>query len=238
MKKHLFIITSAINTKFGSYDPDQRLLQTFDTFNTIRERVPDAKIIIVESSGYKLEQEKLDILSSKTHGVINMSGDPAIQRYYNGTDNWDIVKNMCEIMCFGSALQVIEDNTNFLKECDVVHKLSGRYVLTDDFNLENYEKYPDKIIYHEKMQSQFDPAFVGIPYQYPSMLYSWAISQHNVIKDFYKKATTELSTRLSQGKYADIEHLMWSIIPEECVQEVPKIGVMGRLGQNRVQVFR
>lgn len=238
MKKHLFIITSAINTKFGSYDPDQRLLQTFDTFNSIKERVPDAKIIIIESSGYKLEEEKLNILQEKTDCVVNMSGDPAIKNYYNGTDNWDIVKNMCEIMCFGAGLQLLDEKTTFLKECDFMHKLSGRYVLTDDFNLNHYEQYPDKIIVHEKMQSQFDPNFVGIPYQYPSMLYSWSVKQLDVIKDFYKKATDELGERLSQGKYADIEHLMFKHFPVESVQEVPMIGVMGRLGQNRVQVFR
>lgn len=238
MKRHLFIITSAINTKFGSYDPDQRLLQTYDTFKTIKERVPDAKIIVFESSGYKMEPEKIKLLGERTDCIIDMSGDPNIQKFYNGTDNWDIVKNMCEIMCFGSGLQMLEDNTEYLKECDVVHKLSGRYVLTDDFNLDYYEQYPDKIIYHEKMESQFDPKFVGIPYQYPSMLYSWDISKLPVIKEFYKQAMVELSSRLSQGKYADIEHLMYSLIPEEHVHQVPMIGVMGRLGQNRVQVFR
>lgn len=238
MKKHLFIITSAINTKFGSYDPDQRLLQTFDTIRTIKEKVPDAVIVIFESSGYKMEPEKLETLNKLVDCIIDMSGDVNVQRYYNNTDSWDIVKNMCEIMCFGSGLSMLEEHTDYLKNCDFVHKLSGRYVLTDDFNLDNYEKYPNKIIYHEKMESQFDPEYVGIKYQYPSMLYSWDISKLPIIKEFYKNALIELSNRLSQGKYADIEHLMYMFIPEEHVQEVPMIGVMGRLGQNRVQVFR
>lgn len=238
MKKHLFIITSAINTRFGSYDPDQRLLQTYETCNTIKQKVPDAKIVIFESSGYKMEKEKLELLGKHVNGIIDMSGDVNVQKFYFGTDSWDIVKNACEIMCFGSGLQILQDNTDFLKECDVVHKLSGRYILTDDFNLDTYEQYPDKIIYHEKMQSQFDPEYVGIPYQYPSMLYSWDVSKLEVIKEFYKNALKELTQRLSEGKYADIEHLMYKLISEEHIQQVPMVGVSGRLGQNRVQVFR
>jgi hypothetical protein len=231
---HLFLVTSALNTSFGLYDADQRLLQTLTTIESIRERVPNAKIAIFESSGNPISSEVLDTLTNNSDWVANMSQDPTINYIHGATDNWDIVKNACEMMAFKAGINMLETQNAF-DGIDRVHKLSGRYILNDDFDLSIYETYPDKIILTQKYMSQFTSG-VSIPYQYVSRLWSWPRLHHPVVKDFYEKAISELDIRMKNNMYADIEHLLYHFLPGCFIQEVPIIGVAGRLGQNGVLV--
>ena len=228
---HLFVISSAINTKFGEFDSNQRLLQTYRTFKSVHDRVPNAKLAVFESSGYPLDDDIVQALQNVLHCLVDMSKNPEVTKIHNSTPNWDIVKNACEIMCFSVGFSIIQ-NTGILDGIDRIHKLSGRYLLTDDFDLSLYEKYPDKIIIIEKYPTTFGGR-VDIPYQYASRLWSWPIQHHGIIRKFYIEALEELKDRLDKGKYADIEHLMYLLLPKDLIQEVPMIGVEGLLGANK-----
>jgi len=227
---HLFIMSSAISTRFGMFDDDQRLLQTFRTIKSVYDRVPDSKIVIVESSGIALQPEVLQKLHECVHCVIDMSGTEHVNKIYNSTPNWDVVKNVCEILCFLLAFDSIEQN-GLLEGVDRIHKLSGRYTLNDNFDLSMYDKYPDKIIMGKKRPSPFGE-YVDIPFQHPSRLWSWPIALHPQIKDFYLSSINEIKERLLTDMYADIEHLMYKFIPETLIQEVDVIGVEGYIGGN------
>ena len=41
-----------------------------------------------------------------------------------------------------------------------------------------------------------------------------------------------MKKKLSEGKYIDIEHLLYQYLPESLVQEIQPIGVEGKLGPN------
>lgn len=229
---HLFVISSAINTKFGVFDSNQRLLQTYRTIKSVYDRVPNSKIVLIESSGIPLENEVLQKLHECVHCLIDMSGTETVSTIYNSTPNWDVVKNVCEVLCFLMAFKSIEEN-GMLEGIDRVHKLSGRYVLNDNFDLSAYEKYPDKIIMIDKVPTTFG-SHVEIPFQYASRLWSWPISLHPLIKDFYLQTITEMRERLLVNMYADIEHLMYKFLPEEHIQTVNTIGVEGYIGGNKL----
>lgn len=228
---HLFVISSAINTKFGVFDSNQRLLQSYRTFKSVYDRVPGARLAVIESSGYPLDKEIVDALHGVVHCLVDMSKSPEVYRIHSSTPNWDIVKNACEIMCFSEGFKLM-DKTGVLDGIDRIHKLSGRYLLTDDFDLSVYEKYPDKIIITEKLPTPFGER-VNISHQYVSRLWSWPVQHHERIKQFYFDAIIELKDRITNGKYADIEHLMYLLIPQDLIQEIPVIGVEGLIGGNR-----
>lgn len=228
---HLFVISSAINTKFGEFDSDQRLLQTYRTFKSVYDKVPDARLAVIESSGYPLDPDIVEALHNVVHCLVDMSRNTEVSKIHNSTPNWDIVKNACEIMCFSAGFQMM-DETKVLDGIDRIHKLSGRYLLNDDFDLSIYEKYPDKIIITEKLETTFGER-VGIPYQYVSRLWSWPIQHHELIKKFYIDAINELRIRIQNKKFADIEHLMYLLLPKDLIQEVPLVGVEGLIGGNR-----
>lgn len=230
MTKHLFIVSSAINTKFGDYDTDQRLLQTFKTIKSVYDYAPDSKIAVFESSGIPLPQEIIQPLSGICHFLLDMSQNPVLAKIHNHTSNWDVVKNVCEILSFNLAFPTLEQN-KMLEGVDRIHKLSGRYFLNENFDLSVYDKYPDKIIISQPRPSK-DGKKIGIPFQYSSRLWSWPTKLHPTVTDFYIKAITEMRTSLEKSLYMDLEHLMFKLLPKELIHEVPTVGIEGFVASN------
>ncbi len=231
--KHCFLITSAIVTKFGKFEQDKRLNQTLQTIKSIKSRLPDSTIIVVESSAETLPEDVFSELKNSAHWIVNLSGDKTMKHIQENTENWDIVKNLSELLAFNTALKMIEDN-NLLEGIDRIHKISGRYELNDNFNPIIYERFLDKIIVPMRFRTQFiDPREqMDVPFQYMSRLWSWPKTHHETIKSFYTKAIEEFLARLKEKKRMDIEHLMFLLLPQEHVKEIPIVGVKGQLGQN------
>lgn len=228
---HYVIITSAINTDHGAFDPDTRLLQTLNTIQSVYEYIPGAKVAIVESSGKPMEKDIIDKLHKVTNCIIDMSNDTTLKYIHDNTENWDVVKNLCEMLAFNSALNMLQANGQFT-DIDRIHKLSGRYVVNEDFNPKVYEEYPDKIIVPQRIKTQF-PKKVGQRYQYMSRLWSWPTELLPEIQQFYKDSIDFYKQRYEENLYIDLEHLLFKNLPKKHVHEVPLIGVHGRLAQTK-----
>jgi len=226
---HLFLITSAIQTNFGKFDCDDRLLQTLNTIQSVYTYCPGAKVIVIESSGVKVEKTLMDRLSSVTTAVVDLSGNDVLKQIHDETDNWDLVKNLSEMLAFNTALVLLKDN-GYLNDVDRVHKLSGRYKVNEDFDMQVYEDNPKKIIVPMKLKTQF-PDRAKIKHQYMSRLWSWPVSEYENIRKFYDQAITEFRQRMLAGEHVDLEHLMYHLLPKRKVHSVDIIGVHGRLGQ-------
>lgn len=234
MIKHCFVVTSAVNSKFGVYSPDERLAQTVITLQNIRFRVPNAKIVVMECAGTPLTDAQSDTLEKNCDLLIDFSRDADVQAIYQ-SDNWDVVKNSTEIMCFGRTLRMCLDDGDF-EGMDRIHKMSGRYVLNDDFDLGVYEEYPDRIIIGPKHQSQFPYQVTGIELQYMARLWSWPANQTERVIQVYKDSLAYIGERVSHGGYADIEHVLYKFLPNDLVQELPVLGVEGFIAPNGVPI--
>ena len=234
MIKHCFIVTSAVNSKFGIYSPEERLAQTVITLQNIRFRVPGAKIIVMECAGTALTQAQSDTLENNCDLLLDFSTDPDVLAIYQ-SDNWDVVKNSTEIMCFGRALRICQDDGDF-EGVDRIHKMSGRYILNDEFSLAVYEQFKDRIIIGPKHQSQFPYQVTGIELQYMARLWSWPSDQTERVVQVYQDSLSYIGQRVSQGGYADIEHVLYKFLPRELVQELPVLGVEGFIAPNGVPI--
>ena len=230
MIRHCFIVTSAINSKFGVYSPEERLAQTVITLQNIRFRVPDAKIIVMECAGTPVTESQSNILENNSDLLLDFSNDPDVHAIYQ-SDNWDVVKNSTEIMCFGRTLRMCRDDGDF-DRYNRIHKMSGRYVLNDDFNLDTYEQYSDKIIIGPKHKSQFPYELTGIELQYMARLWSWPADQTDTVIKVYEDSLAYIGEQVSRGGYADIEHVLYKFLPESLVQEIPLLGVEGFIAPN------
>ena len=230
MIKHCFIVTSAVNSKFGVYSPEERTEQTIKTLTNIREHVPGCKIVVMECGGTPPTNGQLKLLGGHADLVLNYSTDPDVQAIYI-SDNWDLVKNSTEIMCFARALRECADLGMFA-DVDRVHKMSGRYVLNTDFDLAVYEQYADRIIIGPKHKSQFPFEITGIELQYMARLWSWPIAQNDRVIKVYDDSLNYIGERVAQGGYADIEHVLYKFLPVELVQEIPLLGVEGSIAPN------
>ena len=231
--KHCFVVTSAVNSKFGVYSPAARLQQTLTTLTSIKSYIPDAKIIVMECTGTPLTESQSDLLEERSDLLIDFSEDAEVQAIYNSTDNWDIVKNSTEILCFGKTLRLCLEDGDF-DGCDRIHKMSGRYILTDKFNesLPLYTEHKDRIIIGEKYKSQFPPGVTGIELQYMARLWSWPANITERIVKVYEDSLNYIAERVANNGYADIEHVLYKFLPADLVTELPVLGVEGSIAPN------
>jgi hypothetical protein len=234
MIKHGFVVTSAVNSKFGVYSPAARMQQTITTLQNVRARVPDCKVVVMECAGTPLTDAQSELIEENCDLLLDFSSDPDVQAIYQ-SDNWDVVKNSTEIMCFGRALRMCQDDGDFAG-LDRLHKMSGRYVLNDQFNLAIYEQHPDRIIIGPKHQSQFPYELTGIELQYMARLWSWPTTLTESIIEVYNDSLAYIGERVSQGGYADIEHVLYKFLPTELVTEIPVLGVEGSIAPNGVPI--
>lgn len=233
--KFAFMVTSAINTKFGVYDTDTRLKQTIDTIDSIKKYVPGAKIILIECGAIPLTEDQETQLNQQVTEIISYNDDEDVKAIFV-SDNWDVVKNTTEVMCFKRALQHCLDYDLF-DGIDRVFKISGRYRLNDNFDLAQYVMYPNSIVTTHKHTSQFPHQVTLVEYQYMSRLWSWpAKITERIIDEVYDAGLNYMAERLSQGGYCDIEHMLYKFLPQDLVLEVNKIGLEGNIGPNGVAV--
>jgi hypothetical protein len=230
--KHAFIVTSAVNSKFGVFKPAERLQQTIDTITSIKSKIPDALIIIMECCGEPIKKDQEDILRATCDLFVDYSRDEDVQAMYDN-DNWDVVKNGTEIMCFGRALAALTADGVF-KDIDRIHKMSGRYVLNDQFDLETYEKFDviDKIVIGPKYKSQFPPEITTVPFQYMARLWSWPNSRIDEVVKVYDDSFVFFAERLAAGGYVDIEHVLAKFLNPANVHEIQNLGVEGQIAPN------
>ena len=71
--KSLFLVSSAIHTRFGVYKKYERVEQTIDTCKSIRERVPDADIIILDGGEKDLAEDEKKLLSPYIDGFYSFA---------------------------------------------------------------------------------------------------------------------------------------------------------------------
>lgn len=238
MSKYAFLITSAINTKFGVYTSEQRLLQTLDTILSIRQRVPDSKIFLLEMAAVPLTAEQTQILNAVVDNIIDFTSDPGVIGLYNSTDNWDVVKNVTEVMCFANALQRLHTDAAQFGTCQRVFKISGRYTLSDQFDIAYYNQYKIQthIIVGASKPSQFPLSTTLVDRQYMSRLWSWPVTLTDEIIDSYNQGLAFIAERLQAGGYVDIEHVLYKFLDHDKITELPVIGVAGNIGPNGAAV--
>lgn len=130
---NLVLITSIINTPNTSlsytdtrsvYTPEERFAQTKKTIESIRKKIPNSKILMVECSD--LDIEKYTYLNSKCDYFINLINDKVDACH-------SISKSLGEGTMTIAAFEFIKNI-----EYEQLFKLSGRYWLSDDFNYDNY----------------------------------------------------------------------------------------------------
>jgi hypothetical protein len=238
MIKTLFLIGSALHTKHGVYSAEQRLEQTINTLKSVKDKIPDAQIILSESSGESsITEEESAILKPYLLGLINYNTDIQVQQIYKSTDNWDVVKSYTELLVTGKTLDFVVSRPKLLENIDRVFKLSGRYFLSDGFSVETFE-HRNKYMFAARRNSQF-PAQVtgGLNFQFMSRLWSWPADRTALVFYRYNLMLEEFSSALEIGQYKDIEHLLFRYFGNHPnTLELSKIGVSGNLGPNGIKV--
>jgi len=111
------------------YSHEERFEQIKKTIQSVREKIPNAKILMVECS--HLHEEQLNYLKNNVDYFINLINDPEkVQNIYS------ISKSLGEGTMTIEAINYIQQNNI---EYDNLFKITGRYWLSENFNYSNFE---------------------------------------------------------------------------------------------------
>ena len=135
--KNIVLITSIIRTpnlplsytKTRSiYSPEERFLQTKYTIETVKNKIPNSYIILIECS--YLNNDEMLYFNNNCDIVINLFNDIKCKHFIHSPS-----KAAGEGTMTIKALEyIINNNIKF----DNFFKISGRYYLNNDFNINNY----------------------------------------------------------------------------------------------------
>jgi hypothetical protein len=199
--KYTFIITSVIYFKNkplsysnsrSIYSPQERINQTILTINSIKKKIPEAKIIFLEGG-----------LSSKISNDLISK----IDRYiYMG--NIKIVRWLIDskFKSCGEAIMLLLIKFDILKDSEFILKISGRYFLNDNFNIEIWNKNFTCKVYNNTISTRL----YGFSYNYikkwkwilikslPYLFLGYSIEK-TMFKFLYKKETNIINTLGVEG---------------------------------------
>lgn len=177
---NLVLVTSVIRTSSNPlsyissrsiYSSTERFEQTKKTIQTIREKIPNHKILIVECS--ELTSDENIYFSENSDYFINLITDPQVKDYVSS-----ISKSLGEGSMTICALDYIIKNHI---EYDNLIKISGRYWLSAKFNY-NYFNNSDIIIkYIDDNESNVFTALYKLPKPYTNKLYDYLKSNINLM---------------------------------------------------------
>jgi hypothetical protein len=138
--KTVFIVSSTINADIGYINHRDRFRETLETIESIRRYAKDSLILLVDNSTLRLDSNLESIMQRMVDFYLYV-GDrkPAIEFNKNG------VRSAGEAYLFLVALDFIENNIK--EDIHRVFKISGRYKLTEDFDITEYDQERYKGMY-------------------------------------------------------------------------------------------
>ncbi|NDG31799.1 hypothetical protein EB118_17225 [bacterium] len=228
----LFIVSSAIHTKHGVYNAEDRLEQLIKTCESIRERtICD---IVVVDGGEKFitpeEQKRLEPFVNRFFSYC----EAELPKQLHSINVQDIVKNVIEVFMYGAFFH---SEIEKIKTYGRVFKMSGRYLLTKDFDYNFHMKQKEKVVIRGPYSSQFNKEITGdVIFQYMSRLWSFDVALIEYISDVYKIMLRNMIDTINRGGYIDIEHSLYKFLDPKIVINPKMIGVCGNLAPNGVMI--
>lgn len=144
--KFLFLVGSSIKhfqeEHFSAYSEEERFNQTLETIECIRNKVPNSYIVLFECSRYSINEEYKIILKDKCDLFLEFYEEPVMQQLYKNIEKRPELitygKSLLETRGLINTLNVIKEN-NLFSDSQRIFKMSGRYLLNDHFDIQDYQ---------------------------------------------------------------------------------------------------
>jgi hypothetical protein len=245
MNKQTVLITSAVYTNYGIYDAKQRIQQTLDTVKSAKQYIPDCTIILIDNSTVAVQADdsaELNELIDLVDYYIDNSDDKDIQHFHNNITNYDIGKNSMECVGMYKALAYMSSNPemmDIITNSSRIFKLSGRYQLTDKFDISAFdnETTADKYVFKKAQASWINPADIGVTTMLQTRLWSFTPSLFINTIQLFQTILENMFATFNQGKYIDVEHSMAKFIPSDKLVELDIVGLQGNIAPNGMMII-
>lgn len=230
-----FIVTSAINVSYNNSNVENRFLETCQTLDSIRNHCENTKIVLLEGSPKKLEKHHFDVLMRKTNLYIQHHENEMLQRIHHAANgNMQYIKSPGELFMLMSFLR----NQTFIIPIDRVFKISGRHFLNDNFNQNDHLEKDTIVIKNKEPSVTYFKRETGeaLPklseYQYKTRLYSFCGSLVPYMISRYESMFHTLIRMYSNDEFTDIEHIMYHVLQEKKIKQIPIMGLSGSSAEN------
>ena len=243
--KNIVLLTSAVYTNYGIYNPQDRIKQTLDTAKSAKKYIPGAVIILVDNSKVDVQNDispEFEELLDTVDWYIDNSDDADIQYFHNNVQNYDIGKNAMEAMGLFKAMTYINNDAEMKKEVEDatrIFKLSGRYQVTDKFDITAFdnENTKDKYVFKKAQPSWINPADTGVNTLLQTRLWSFTPGLFTSTINMYKNIIENMVSMFNSGKYIDNEHSMSKFIPKDKLVELEIVGLVGNIAPNGMMII-
>ena len=243
--KNIVLLTSALYTNYGIYKSAERIQQTLDTAKSAKKYIPGAVIILVDNSKVDVQNDnsaEFEELIDLVDYYIDNSDDADIQYFHNNVANYDIGKNAMEAMGLMKALTYINGDEDMKKEiadADRVFKLSGRYQVTDKFDITKFsnDDTKDKFVFKKAQPSWINPQDTGVNTLLQTRLWSFTPGLLEETMDIYKNIIENMIRLFNENKYIDNEHSMSKYIPKDRLVELDTVGLVGNIAPNGMMII-
>jgi hypothetical protein len=244
MSKHTVLVTSAVYTNYGIYDTKQRIQQTLDTVKSAKQYIPGCTVILIDNSTTAIAQDESDELNELIDLVdfyIDNSDDKDIQHFHNNITNYDIGKNSMECIGMYKALSYMSSNPeimDIITGSSRIFKLSGRYQLTDKFDITKFDNTEtvNKYVFKKAQASWIAEADTGVTTLLQTRLWSFTPSLFVDTIQLFQNILQNMFATFNISKYIDVEHSMAKFIPAEKLVEIDTVGLMGNIAPNGMVV--
>lgn len=243
--KNIVLLTSAVYTNYGIYQSAQRIQQTLDTAKSAKKYIPGAVVVLIDNSKVDVQNDtspEFEELIDLVDYYIDNSDDADIQYFHNNVANYDIGKNAMEAMGLFKALTYINNDTDLKKEINSaarVFKLSGRYQVTDKFDITAFDNAStqDKYVFKKAQPSWINPVDTGVNTLLQTRLWSFSPNQLGETIGMYSKIIATMLDLFNQQKYIDNEHAMSKFIPKDKLVELDIVGLVGNIAPNGMMII-
>lgn len=245
MSKYTVLITSAVHTNYGIYNTAQRIAQTLATAQSARKYIPNATIILIDNSKVEVQNEQsaeFEELLDAVDYYIDNSDDPDIQHFHNNVTNYDIGKNSMECIGMLKALTHISTDPELMTvitESDRIFKLSGRYLVTDQFDIAKFDNAStqNKYVFKQAQPNWIPSADTGVDTLLQTRLYSFTPSLFADTVELFNEIINNMFAVFNRQKYIDIEHSMAKFIPADRLVELDVVGLQGNIAPNGMMII-
>lgn len=234
---NIFLVTSGIHGPGGvngKVPIITRIIQTLETAQSIRHHVPDAKIYLLEGGSDPLNVNlREQFLNGGYDDIFDFTQSAFVSYAHAQRDaakqEITVIKGPCESYMLKETTKLLT-----LTKDDRVFKISGRYRLSDEFNLETHRAAAGKYLFKTKTEClkwYKDPGPVYSPYQYSTRLYSWCGSLQNAAIYNYDVIQNWILQLYSKNLYMDIEHSTYLHVDQALISETNPIGLIGAFAE-------
>jgi hypothetical protein len=249
--KFLFLVGSAINhfkeDDLSAFKSEERFQQTLDTIQSIKDKVPDAYVLIYEGSETPIKQEYKDKFIEQSDLFLEFGNDPYMKSLYENLhrdpDKFTFVKSMLECRCLELVLHHMVEH-NVFSDATRVFKLSGRYKLNGHFDIDDYKtrfltnKYVMKYYDYEERFKDIENIYstlYGCKGSVVTGLWSFDRFLFNDIFNVLQRSFQYMERAIQLTAGIDIEHSFYHFIDRDKILNVPVLGLDLIKGMNGEQ---